>query len=110
MAALASYGLTGFFLERPIALEAAFKMLVLTNMASFVIFVGAALIYADHGALNFAQLHHALHGATGSADMVALGPAAHGLRDKGRSGALPRLATRCPHRCARPGVGPVLRR
>lgn len=72
VAALASYGLTGFFLERPIALEAAFKLLVLTTLASFFIFIGAALLYADHGALNFAQLHGALaHGAT-TTDLVAL--------------------------------------
>jgi multicomponent Na+:H+ antiporter subunit D len=72
VAALSSYGLTGFFLERPIALEAAFKVLVLTTLASFFIFIGAALLYADHGALNFAQLHLALaHGAS-TTDMVAL--------------------------------------
>ena len=52
VAALASYGLTGFFLERPIALEAAFKILVLTTMASFSVFIGAGLLYARHGALN----------------------------------------------------------
>lgn len=73
VAALASYGLTGFFLERPIALEAAFKVLVLTNMAGFAVFVGAAMIYSDNGALNFGQIHHALQGHTGEADLVALG-------------------------------------
>jgi multicomponent Na+:H+ antiporter subunit D len=73
VAALASYGLTGFFLERPIALEAAFKILVLTTMASFAIFVGAGLLYARHGALNFAQLHAALRGPAGTADTVAFG-------------------------------------
>jgi multicomponent Na+:H+ antiporter subunit D len=62
VAALASYGLTGFFLERPIALEAAFKILVLTTIASFAIFIGAALLYRRHGALNFGQLHSALTG------------------------------------------------
>jgi multicomponent Na+:H+ antiporter subunit D len=72
VAALSSYGLTGFFLERPIALEAAFKVLVLTTLASFFIFIGAALLYADHGALNFAQLHHALAGGASTTDMVAL--------------------------------------
>ena len=60
VAALSSYGLTGFFLERPIALEAAFKMAVLTSMAGFAVFVGAALLYSDKGALNFGQLHLAL--------------------------------------------------
>ncbi|HWE54668.1 MAG TPA: proton-conducting transporter membrane subunit [Acidimicrobiales bacterium] len=73
VAALASYGLTGFFLERPIALEAAFKILVLTNMAGFAVFVGAAMLYSGDGALNFGQLHHALQGHTGPVDMVALG-------------------------------------
>ena len=52
MAALASYGLTGFFLERPIALEAAFKILALTTLASFAVFIGTGLLYAGNGALN----------------------------------------------------------
>ncbi|MBV9660890.1 MAG: hypothetical protein JO337_07010 [Acidimicrobiales bacterium] len=73
VAALASYGLTGFFLERPLALEAAFKILVLTNLASFAVFIGAAIIYSDHGALNFGQIEQALHGHTRDADLVALG-------------------------------------
>jgi multicomponent Na+:H+ antiporter subunit D len=72
VAALASYGLTGFYLERPIALEAAFKIVVLTTMASFVIFMGIGLLYADHGALNFGQLHNALAAHTGTADLIAL--------------------------------------
>ncbi|MDQ1565866.1 MAG: hypothetical protein QOF96_746, partial [Actinomycetota bacterium] len=38
VAALASYGLTGFFLERPLALEAAFKILLLTTIAGFAVF------------------------------------------------------------------------
>ncbi|HEY3976713.1 MAG TPA: proton-conducting transporter membrane subunit [Streptosporangiaceae bacterium] len=73
VAALSSYGLAGFFLERPIALEAAFKVLVLTTLASFSVFVGAGLEYARHGALSFAQLHHALAGHTGTPDAIALG-------------------------------------
>ncbi|HEY5196849.1 MAG TPA: proton-conducting transporter membrane subunit [Solirubrobacteraceae bacterium] len=72
VAALASYGLTGFFLERPIALEAAFKILVLTTLASFGVFVAASLLYANHGALNLGQLHDALAGHAHTADMVAL--------------------------------------
>jgi multicomponent Na+:H+ antiporter subunit D len=73
VAALASYGLTGFFLERPIALEAAFKILVLTTLASFAIFIGAGLLYAGHGALNYGQLHIALAGHLATPDIVALG-------------------------------------
>jgi multicomponent Na+:H+ antiporter subunit D len=73
VAALSSYGLAGFFLERPIALEAAFKVLVLTTLASFSVFVGAGLEYARHGALSFAQLHDALSGHFGTPDAIALG-------------------------------------
>lgn len=59
VAALASYGLTGFFLERPIALEAAFKNLVLTSAAGFLVFAGAGMLYSTTGALNLGQLHAA---------------------------------------------------
>ena len=73
VAALASYGLTGFFLERPFALEAAFKVMVLTNMAAFFVFLAVAMVYAGHGALNFGQVQQSLaeHGRT--ADLIALG-------------------------------------
>ncbi|HEV7536610.1 MAG TPA: proton-conducting transporter membrane subunit, partial [Acidimicrobiia bacterium] len=73
VAALASYGLTAFSLERPRALEAAFKILVLTTLAGFAVFLGAALLYANHGATNFGQLHDALGGHLRPADTVALG-------------------------------------
>ncbi len=73
VAALASYGLTGFYLERPIALEAAFKILVLTTIASFAIFIGAGLLDATTGALNFGQLHAALRGHLSTPNTVALG-------------------------------------
>lgn len=72
VAALASYGLTGFFLERPIALEAAFKILVLTTVASFGVFIGSGMLYAEHGALNFGQLHQALAHGPKTPDIVAL--------------------------------------
>jgi multicomponent Na+:H+ antiporter subunit D len=73
VAALSSYGLAGFFLERPIALEAAFKILVLTTLASFAVFIGAGLLYAETGALNFAQLHDSLTGHISTPDAIALG-------------------------------------
>lgn len=78
VAALSSYGLTAFFLERPPALEAAIKMMVLTNLAAFCVFVGAAMLYSKYGALSFGQLHQALrssaHGGTlPLVAMVALG-------------------------------------
>jgi multicomponent Na+:H+ antiporter subunit D len=73
LSALASYALTAFFLERPLALEAAFKMLVLTTLASFAVFVGTALLYQSLGALNLAQLQRSLAGPAGPAAVVALG-------------------------------------
>ena len=82
VAALASYGLTGFFLERPIALEAAFKVLVLTTIGGFLVFVGSALLYADHGGLNFAQLHQALPGHVSTPDLLALGLLVAGFATK----------------------------
>lgn len=72
VAALASYGLTGFFLEQPTALEAAFKVLVLTSMAGFAVFVGSAMLYAGRGALNFGQLHNALSGHLDASALIAL--------------------------------------
>ncbi|MDQ6617684.1 MAG: Fe-S-binding domain-containing protein [Actinomycetota bacterium] len=72
VAALASYALTAFFLERPFALEAAFKILVLTNIASFAIFLGAALLYAHHGGLNFGQLGASAGPNPATVDLIAL--------------------------------------
>lgn len=73
VAALASYALTAFFLERPISLEAAFKVLVLTNIASFFVFVGVSLLYERTGAVNFGQVYFALRGHAQTSDTVALG-------------------------------------
>jgi multicomponent Na+:H+ antiporter subunit D len=72
VAALASYGLTGFFLDRPPALEAAFKVLVLTTIAGFAVFLGVAFLYGRHGALNFGQLHDSGLDAARTSDTVAL--------------------------------------
>jgi multicomponent Na+:H+ antiporter subunit D len=72
VAALASYGLTGFLLERPVALEAALKIAVLTNMAAFFVFVGVGLLYGNHGAVNFGQLQGSLGEHVHTADLIAL--------------------------------------
>jgi multicomponent Na+:H+ antiporter subunit D len=82
VAALASYGLTAFFLERPIALEAAFKILALTTLASFAVFIGAGLLYAATGALNFAQLHYALARHVTTPEEIALGLLVAGFATK----------------------------
>jgi multicomponent Na+:H+ antiporter subunit D len=72
VAALSSYGLTGFFLERPIAVEAAFKNAILTSTAGFLVFVGAAMLYATSGALNLGQLHNAVPAAPDRAQLFAI--------------------------------------
>jgi|SRR5579863_606067 len=82
VAALASYALTAFFLERPIALEAAFKILVLTTIASFAIFLGAALIYGSTGALDFGQIERSLANRTPAVALVALGLLVGGFATK----------------------------
>jgi multicomponent Na+:H+ antiporter subunit D len=82
VAAIASYGLTGFFLERPIALEAAFKISVLTTMASFILFIAIGLVYSRHGALNFGELNAELAARTTTADRIALGLLVAGLATK----------------------------
>jgi len=82
VAALASYGLTAFFLERPIALEAAFKILALTTLASFAVFIGTGLLYAVNGALNYGQLHDALARHLSTPDLIALGLLVAGFATK----------------------------
>jgi len=88
VAALASYALTAFFLERAIALEAAFKVLVLTTIASFAIFLGAALVYSSTGALDLGEIERALSGRSGApVALVALGLLVGGFATK--AGILP---------------------
>jgi multicomponent Na+:H+ antiporter subunit D len=87
VAGLASYGLTGFFLERPPALEAAFKILVLTTLAGFAVFVGVGLIYSQHGALNVGHAHAAISTGVQTADLAALGLLVAGFGTK--AGLLP---------------------
>jgi multicomponent Na+:H+ antiporter subunit D len=72
VAGLASFGLTGFFLERPIALEAAFKNLVLTSIAGFAVFAGAGVLYRSTGALDLGQLHNALPMQPTHAELLAI--------------------------------------
>jgi multicomponent Na+:H+ antiporter subunit D len=82
VAALASYGLTGFFLERPIALEAAFKNLVLTSMAGFAVFLGATMLYTSTGALNLGQLHLVMPGDPSRTQDVAIALLVSGFATK----------------------------
>jgi multicomponent Na+:H+ antiporter subunit D len=82
VAGLASFGLTGFFLERPIALEAAFKNLVLTSIAGFMVFVGAGLLYRTTGALNFGQLHDVVPVEPTRAQLVAVALVVAGFATK----------------------------
>lgn len=82
LASVASYGLTAFHLGRPSALEGAFKIVVLTTAAGFLVFIGIGMLYGRLGALNFGQLHNAIAAgvpgggggreALGAAGVVAL--------------------------------------
>ena len=85
VAGLASFGLTGFFLEQPTALEAAFKVVVLTTIAGFLVFVGAAMLYAQTGALNLAQLHHDLPPVLRTTGLVAVALMLSGFATKAGS-------------------------
>jgi multicomponent Na+:H+ antiporter subunit D len=87
VAALASYPLTAFFLERPPALEAAFKVLALTTVAGFFIFLAVALLYTQTGAVNLGQLHVRLGMSPNVAELIALGLLVAGLATK--SGLVP---------------------
>jgi multicomponent Na+:H+ antiporter subunit D len=82
VAALASYALTGFFLNRPHAVEAAFKIVVLTSIAGFLVFIGTALLYQSQGAVNLAQLRQSLGAPTGALGVVALGLLVSGYATK----------------------------
>lgn len=53
---IALYGLTAFLRDRPLPLEAGIKYLVLAGTSSAFLAFGIALVYADFGTLDFAQL------------------------------------------------------
>jgi multicomponent Na+:H+ antiporter subunit D len=55
-----------------VSLEAAIKIAILTNMASFMVFVAIGLIYGNHGGTNYGQLQHSLADHVHTADLVAL--------------------------------------
>ncbi|HEY1487860.1 MAG TPA: proton-conducting transporter membrane subunit [Micromonosporaceae bacterium] len=80
--ALSSYALTGFFLERPTAVEAAFKIVVLTSIAGFSVFIATALLYQEHGAVNLAQLHDSLSAHPAPATVAAIGLLVAGFSTK----------------------------
>ncbi|WP_433604843.1 complex I subunit 5 family protein [Dactylosporangium sp. CA-139114] len=97
VAGLASYALTGFFLERPHAVEATFKVVVLTSVAGFLIFIGTALLYQSHGAVAMSAL---FPGRPGVLDRIAAGLLLAGLATKAGlvpfSGWLPDAHTAAP--------------
>jgi multicomponent Na+:H+ antiporter subunit D len=80
--ALSSYALTGFFLERATAVEAAFKIVVLTSIAGFSVFIATALLYQEHGAVNLAQLRDALSAHPAAATAGAIGLLVAGFSTK----------------------------
>lgn len=60
VASIASYALVGFGVESE-ELEASFKYLVLGNVASYMILFGIAIIYANTGSLNLADISMFIH-------------------------------------------------
>ena len=103
VAALASYGLTGFYLERPIALEAAFKILVLTTLASFAIFLGAGPAVRENRGAQLRPAARCTPRAPEHPGDRSVRAADRRRRDQGRAGARSTAGwrTRTPPRPAR---------
>jgi len=59
---VAAYALTGYRVEEASPLEGAINFAVTNSVGSFCILFGTGLLYARTGALNLAQLGHALSG------------------------------------------------
>ncbi len=62
---IALYGLIAYLRDRPLSLEAGIKYLVLAGSSSAFLAFGIALIYADFGTLDFAQLARLLAAQSG---------------------------------------------
>lgn len=67
---VASFALTGFRWDDAEGLEAAFKYLMISSVATFGISVGLALLYAETGALNLAHIAREL--GPGPAGLVGI--------------------------------------
>jgi multicomponent Na+:H+ antiporter subunit D len=68
---VAAYALTGYRVEESNALEGAINFAVTNSVGSFCILFGIGLLYARTGALNLAQLGHALSGHAADGLVVA---------------------------------------
>jgi multicomponent Na+:H+ antiporter subunit D len=68
---VAAYALTGYRVEESNALEGAINFAVTNSVGSFCILFGIGLLYARTGALNLAQLGHALSGHSADGLVVA---------------------------------------
>ena len=93
VAAVASYALVAFGLESD-ELEASFKYLMLSVVASAFVLIGIAVLFGVTGDVSFAGRGP---GAPGHGFAMGrrrlLGPVHHGLRAQGGPHALPRLAS-----------------
>lgn len=69
------YGMLAYVYRRRLSLEAGIKYLVLSATASATLLMGMAFIFAQTGALNFAQLGHLLGLQLGVAPLLVLGSA-----------------------------------
>jgi len=62
---VALYSLIAYLHERPLPVEAGMKYLVLAATSAAFLLFGIALVYADLGTMDFAQIAHLLAGASG---------------------------------------------
>ena len=68
---VAAYGLTGYRIEESSPLQGAINFAVTNTVGSFCVLFGIALLYSRTGALNLAQIGHALAGHSADGLVVA---------------------------------------
>ena len=105
VAAIASYALVAYGLEHD-ELEAAFKYLMLSVIASAAVLLAIAVIFGMTGSTGFAGGGRRPAGLNAKRRRrILLRPVHHGLRPEGRPGPVPRLAARRPPFGPRPHLG-----
>jgi multicomponent Na+:H+ antiporter subunit D len=67
----AAYALTGHKIEEEQSLEGALNFAVVNSVGAFLVLIGIALLYGRTGALNLAQIGHALAGGPADGLVVA---------------------------------------
>ncbi|HOA77024.1 MAG TPA: proton-conducting transporter membrane subunit [Thermosynergistes sp.] len=70
IASVASYGLIAFWRNRPEAIEASFKYMLLSTIAALMVLLGIGILYGRYGVLNMAAIAKAMQ--LGLPEKVAL--------------------------------------